>query len=341
MTGVQTCAPPICRVIKLNDPDAFISTNELQVTLTGINGTVSLPANFGSYGSVVLDAGTGTNDLVVTFTATIPVLNAIFQGGANAADRIRFTPTQDFNSKLGTAAIRVSINDLGNFSADVPPDPKITQQQINIQVDPVNSAPTVGSPVSVSISEDSTSVFSGTVTVSDSIDGNFGIEQISLTVSHGSLSLNGGALGGLSSVSGNGTGAVSFQGTISALNSALNGLTYTPTGDFNGSDVLIVTINDEGNDDTSVVAPSPSDAKALTATSKTTILISAVNDAPINKFNGSSVFPGSALSGLERTGFLFNAANTAGGKISVSDVDTAESTGTLQVTLTATDGTLS
>ena len=329
------------RVITLDDPDAFISTNELQVTLTGINGTVSLPANFGSYGSVVLDAGTGTNDLVVTFTATIPVLNAIFQGGANAADRIRFTPTQDFNSKLGTAAIRVSINDLGNFSADVPPDPKITQQQINIQVDPVNSAPTVGSPVSVSISEDSTSVFSGTVTVSDSIDGNFGIEQISLTVSHGSLSLNGGALGGLSSVSGNGTGAVSFQGTISALNSALNGLTYTPTGDFNGSDVLIVTINDEGNDDTSVVAPSPSDAKALTATSKTTILISAVNDAPINKFNGSSVFPGSALSGLERTGFLFNAANTAGGKISVSDVDTAESTGTLQVTLTATDGTLS
>lgn len=327
------------RVIALDDPDAFISTNELQVTLTGINGTVSLPANLGSFGSVTLNAGTGTNDSAVTFTATIPVLNLIFQGGAIAADRIRFTPTQDFNSKLGTVALKVSVDDLGNFSADVPPDPKVTEQQITIQVDAVNSVPAVSAPSTVTISEDSSHVFSGTVVVDDAVDGNFGIEQVKLSVSRGKLSLNNAALVGLVSVSGDGSNTVTFEGTITALNSALNGLSYTPNSNYNGSDTLTVTINDEGNDDATVIAPSPSHAKALTFTAKTNIVVNAVNDAPLNLFNGSSSFPG-VLTGLERTAFVFNVGNPAGGVVSVADVDTAESTGTLQVTLTATDGTL-
>ena len=59
--------------------------------------------------------------------------------------------------------------------------------------------------------------------------------QVSLSVSNGTLSLSG--ITGLSFSVGDGTGDASmvFSGTISAINTALAGLTYTPTANYNGS----------------------------------------------------------------------------------------------------------
>ena len=42
----------------------------------------------------------------------------------------------------------------------------------------------------------------------------------------------------------NGTGAITVSGTIANLNAALNGLTYTPAGNFSGSDSLKLSIKD-------------------------------------------------------------------------------------------------
>src|SRR5262249_23595702 len=52
---------------------------------------------------------------------------------------------------------------------------------------------------------------------------------------------------GLSSVSGNGTGAVTLQGSLSAINTALDGLRYLPPSNFTGTVTLTVTSNDLGN----------------------------------------------------------------------------------------------
>ena len=48
-------------------------------------------------------------------------------------------------------------------------------------------------------------------------------------------------------MTGNGTSSLIFSGSIANLNTALNGLIYTPTNGFTGSDSLQVSINDEGN----------------------------------------------------------------------------------------------
>src|SRR5262249_38269567 len=55
------------------------------------------------------------------------------------------------------------------------------------------------------------------------------------------------SLAGLTGVTGNGTATVSFTGTLANLNTALNGLVYTPGAGFFGTATLTVTTNDNGN----------------------------------------------------------------------------------------------
>ena len=69
-------------------------------------------------------------------------------------------------------------------------------------------------------------------------------------------------------MTGNGTSTVVFSGTIVNLNAALNGLIYTPTNGFTGSDSLQVNINDEGN--TGIGGPQTADASvSLSVTAPT------------------------------------------------------------------------
>ncbi|MBI1314162.1 hypothetical protein GC176_22945 [bacterium] len=97
--------------ITVDDNDAFLSTNELRITLSAstnsgfADGTFTLPAGFASL--VTLDIGTGTNDTTVTFTGVIPNLNAVLNG-------LVFTPRLNYS---GPATINVLTSDLGNFSA--------------------------------------------------------------------------------------------------------------------------------------------------------------------------------------------------------------------------------
>ena len=99
-------------------------------------------------------------------------------------------------------------------------------------------------PVAQVIGENWPQVFNGTISVAD-VDANGGTEQLTLSVGHGTLTL--GSTSGLVGETGNGTSSVVFSGTIANLNGGLNGLIYTPTNGFTGSDNLQVSINDEGN----------------------------------------------------------------------------------------------
>ena len=77
------------------------------------------------------------------------------------------------------------------------------------------------------------------ISVSD-VDAGMGIEQVTLTVTSGTLTL--GSTVGLSLVSGNGTSSITIQGTLTTLNNALNGLLFT------GSPAtLTVTADDLGS----------------------------------------------------------------------------------------------
>src|SRR5581483_5572204 len=165
-----------------------------------------------------------------------------------------------------------------------------------------NDAPVITRPATASASEDTTFTFNGgnVISLAD-VDAASGSETLTLGVSHGVLNLA--SLSGLSGVSGNGTGSVTASGNLTDLNNALNGLTYLPDLDYNGSDTLSIGINDNGNTGTGGPA---SDSKS------TAITVGAVNDAPVNSVPGTQTFD-------EDTTLTFSAGNS--NAITVSDVD--------------------
>ena len=113
------------------------------------------------------------------------------------------------------------------------------------------------------------------------------------------------------------------------MNTALDGLVYTPPADYNGAVYLKTTINDQGN---------VGDGGALTNDSaagadEVMITIVAYNDAPVITAEATS------LETDEDTVITFNTANS--NSLSVVDVDYDETNGgLLNVTLSVTNGLL-
>jgi hypothetical protein len=98
------------------------------------------------------------------------------------------------------------------------------------------------------VDEDTALVFSGAngnaITVSDP-DGAVGAESLTLSVAHGTLTLateNGLSIDG----GGEGTGFITFTGSLADLNAALDGLTYQGVQDYEGGDTLHIAISDHG-----------------------------------------------------------------------------------------------
>src|SRR5436305_1732398 len=96
---------------------------------------------------------------------------------------------------------------------------------------------------------------------------------------------------------------MTFRGRLAQVKSRLATVTYSPTGNFNGSASLTLASNDLGNSGTGG-AKTDSDASAITVT--------AVNDAPVNTIPATQTTN-------EDTNLVFSSANSS--QISVSDVD--------------------
>ena len=141
---------------------------------------------------------------------------------------------------------------------------------INLAV--ANSAPGITSLVTQSVAEDSTLTFSSAsgnaILISDADAGDNPI-QISLGANDGTLTLSGST--GLSFSSGDGSAdaSMTFSGKISDINTALEGLAYTPSTDFNGSTAINIAANDQANTGT---------GGAQTGNSSIAIAVTSVND---------------------------------------------------------------
>ena len=172
-----------------------------------------------------------------------------------------------------------------------------------ITVTAVNDAPVNTMPAAQAVNEDATLVFSAAngnaISVSD-VDAGASALQVTLTVTNGVLTLGGTA--GLSFTGGaNGSAAMTFTGTISAINTALNGLVFAPAANFNGAAVLSLVSNDQGN---------TGSGGALSDSDSVGITVGAVNDAPAVTTTGTTL------------AFTENGAATAvDANLSVSDID--------------------
>src|SRR5438093_176568 len=99
---------------------------------------------------------------------------------------------------------------------------------------------------------------------------------------------------------------MTFTGNITNINNALNGLSYLPTLNYNGTDSLNITSNDQGNFGLGV---------ALITLNNLAITVTAVNDAPVNSVPA-------AQTTNDDVARVFSPGNSD--RISVSDVDDSD-----------------
>lgn len=179
---------------------------------------------------------------------------------------LTYTPA---DAAYGSAAVTVTIiDDGGTLNGGI----NTSSQDFDITISPINNPPEMNVPGAQSIREDNTISFTGanTIIIADSDAGLSPIE-FGITVDNGTFSLNGST--GLTFIEGDGSAdqTMLFTGTLASINQALNGMTYIPSLNFNGTAVLTFNVNDQGN--TGV-------GGALTDTDKVDITIISVNDAP-------------------------------------------------------------
>jgi hypothetical protein len=128
-----------------------------------------------------------------------------------------------------------------------------------------NLPPITFAPLIAAVQEDHTLTFSGVKAISV-YDVDTTVITVTVTATHGLLSLSG--VAGLSFIAGNGANAASmtFSGTQAAINAALDGMTYKPAADYNGPASLTITAQDDGSHSITTSVP---------------IAVTSVNDAPV------------------------------------------------------------
>ncbi|HEX3870669.1 MAG TPA: ELWxxDGT repeat protein, partial [Pirellulales bacterium] len=188
-------------------------------------------------------------------------LRSLFSDAAFGVENLTFSVTADSNTSLaysflnnsaGTLQLVGRTNQLGSAQLTVQATDAvgnaISASFHTYVVDGVNTPPAITVPATqvsqINVPVVFTASAGDSISVSDS-DGNVGNEQLSLTVSHGTLTL--GTTAGLASVVGDGTTTVALIGTLTNLNAALNGLVYTPDAEFVGTAQLQIVDNDQGN----------------------------------------------------------------------------------------------
>jgi hypothetical protein len=222
--------------ISFADADAASAT----VTVTLSVGSGSLAATSG--GNVTV-AGSGTGSLTLTgsiadINAFIAASGASFTTAANATGNVTLTVDIDDGGNTGT--------DPGNSGTG---SSEADSTTVTLNVTAVNDAPVNAVPSAQAVDQDATLVFSGgngnQISISD-VDAGGGTVRVTLTASNGLLTLSGTT--GLSFIAGSGSndGTMTFEGTIADINLALNGLTFSPTGGYNGAANLQIVTSDLG-----------------------------------------------------------------------------------------------
>jgi VCBS repeat-containing protein len=282
------------------------NTNDAPTVANAIpnqNATEDAAFNFQFAGNTFSDEDVGNT---LTYTAQLA------GGGALPAWLSFDAATRTFSgtpgdANAGTMSIDVIAND-GNGGT--------VTDTFNIVVSAVNDAPTITAPGSISINEDASGALSG-ISFSD-VDAGTGPVTVTLSVPSGSLaatSASGVTVGGTAS-------AMTLSGGISDINAfiAASGVRFTTASNATANVTLTVDINDGGNTGT---------GGALTDSQTVTLMVTAVNDAPVNSIPA-------AQNVNQDANLVFNSGN--GNLISISDVDAGANN--VEVTLTASNGLL-
>jgi VCBS repeat-containing protein len=214
-----------------NNNKIYITDNDAddqQVTITVTDGTFTLS----NPSLVSFITGDGTADANMVFTGTLADINSALDGAT-------FNPTAAFT---GTAIVVVATDDQ---QVGTPAETE-DDETINILVINPNNAPVVTLPASHTIDEDVDITYSGgTMSIADA-DGDD--QTVTITITNGILTLSGTT--GLTGLKGNGTSNITFSGSLTDINNALNGAIFSPTPNYSGTGgVQLFTKDNKGGSD--------------------------------------------------------------------------------------------
>lgn len=175
-----------------------------------------------------------------------------------------YVPGADFN---GTDSFTYHAHDGALSSATA---------AVTITVNAINDAPVLTPPGAQTVDEDQVLVLPAIVVTDVDIGG--GALAVTLAAGQGTLTLA--ATGGLSFTAGDGTAdpSMAFSGMLGAVQTALNGVAYAPAPDFNGSDSIGITVDDQG---------ATGAGGALSDDGSIAVTVNPVNDAPVNVVPGA------------------------------------------------------
>ncbi len=247
----------------------------------------------------------------MVFTGTLADVN-------NALDGLNFTPPQLF---VGTANLTIVVDDQGSSGSGGPQSDSVVIP-ISVISDGSNDAPNIIKPGNQAAVEDQPLFFSINNANQIVLEDDAGANQVevALSVPNGALTLGGTA--GLTFLAGDGTAdsSIVFRGTIEDANNALDGMYFQPNLGFVGTVMLNVDVNDLGNSGGNPANPETDNVSIR-------IDVAARNRAP------EITAPATAAT-IEGVPLVFSGADL----ISFSDTDAG--TQNLQVTATASHGTL-
>ena len=247
--------------LSIADVDAASATvtATLSVTTDTYGGVLAVAA--GSTGVTVSNSGTQS----VTLSGSVAQINALLAGSSSGT--VTYTANND--RPIASTTLTLSVNDGGNTGGTE----KTASDTAVITVTPVNDAPTVTLPASITgTSENVFKVISG-ISIADPDAGaaaEAATTTLTLSVTHGTLTFT-----DTTSVtaSGNGTATVVLTGLVADINARLgsNNFVYTSDTNFSGIETLTTTVNDHGN----------VGGGDLTATASMTFTVSGINNPPV------------------------------------------------------------
>ena len=226
--------------------------NDVPTFTKGANQTVNEDSGFQFVNNWAtgISAGPNESNQSLTFIITNNTNPGLFTTAPTISSFGSLSYSPVFNAS-GTATITVVLKDNGgtaNGGVDTS-----ASQTFTITVTAVNDPPFINAPFFVFTNQQTSLVFSpanlNTISVSD-VDAGTDPIRITLTATQGTLTL--GSKTGLAFVSGDGTddATMTFTGSITSVNSALNGLSFKPDNGFSGGANLRIVSDDQGRNGT-------------------------------------------------------------------------------------------
>jgi trimeric autotransporter adhesin len=242
--------------ISFSDVDA--GSASVSVTLSAPTGTLTASA-----GSGVAVSGSGTGTLLLT--GSVADLNAFI-----ASSGVSYTTAANNDSNV---TLTVQIDDGGNTGTDPGTSGTGSSEDrsttVTLAVTAVNDAPVHSVPAAQNTDQDVNLVFStansNLISIAD-VDAGTSTVQVTLTATHGVLTLSG--TSGLSFSTGSGTNdaTLTFTGNLTDVNHEVDGLVFTPDAGYTGAASVQIVTSDQGHTGTGGAA---SDSDTVTITVNT------------------------------------------------------------------------